>query len=491
MGTDDHSHTPAPEDESESFAELFEAYTAGMKENLRIGDRIRGEIVAVGKENAFVDTGTKSDGVVDLEELRDEQGRLTSRVGDTVELYVVGLSESEIRLSRALSGIGGQAMLEEAYRKQMPVEGTVRETCKGGFRVEVLKHRAFCPVSQIELQYVENPENFVGETFEFRITRFEEGGRNLVVSRRVLLEEQQKAAQKDFFQSLAVGQDLEGTITRLMPYGAFVELIPGVEGMVHVSELQWSRTEKPEQCVRTGDSVRVKVIDVAADSKTGRLKIALSIKQLSADPWETVEENFQSGDRLKGRVTRCTGFGAFVEIAPGLEGLVHISEMSYVKRILKPEDVVSPGDEVSVAIQNIDAAGRRISLSMREVEGDPWQDVSRKFQVGQTVAGRLEKKERFGFFIRLEPGITGLLPQSKIRESTLGKDLERYNIGDEIPVVVENIQPTERRISLVPADETSVENWQRYTGGSQTPATLGDLGAKLQEALKKRRGSNR
>jgi len=485
MGTDENSPKPEPEEDSQSFAELFEAYTSGMKENLQVGDRIRGEIVAIGKDNAFVSTGTKSDGVVELAELRDEHGRLNCGLGDPVELYVVDITESEIRLSRALSGIGGRAMLEEAYRKQMPVEGVVRETCKGGFRVEILKHRAFCPISQIDLQYVEKPEEFVGETFEFRITRFEEGGRNLVISRRVLLEEQQKAARAAFFQGLAEGQVFDGTVTRLMPYGAFVELIPGVEGMVHVSELQWSRTEKPEQCVQPGDPVRVKVIDVAADEKSGRHKIALSIKQLGADPWDTVEQKFQSGDRLKGRVTRCTGFGAFVEIAPGLEGLVHISEMSYVQRIHKPEDVVSPGDEVPVVVQNIDAAARKISLSMRAAEGDPWQDAAEKFPVGKNLTGRIEKKEPFGFFVNLAPGITGLLPKSKMRESSTGLDFAKYKVGDPIPVVVESLQPAERKISLAPAQPAAAENWQQYTAGSERP-TLGDLGAKLQDALKKK-----
>lgn len=482
MGTGENSQKP---DEEQSFAALFEAYSSGMNENLRVGDRIRGEVVAIAKDNAFVDTGTKIDGVVDLAELRDEDGRLTCRVGDRVELYVVEVLESEIRLSRALSGIGGRAMLGEAHRKQMPVEGTVRATCKGGVRVELLKHDAFCPISQIDLHYVENPEEYVGETFEFRIVRFEEGGRNLVVSRRVLLEEQQKAAEKAFLQNLAEGQILEGTVTRLMPYGAFVALIPGLEGMVHISELQWSRTETPDQCVRPGDSVRVKVIGITEDAKSDQPKIALSIKQLGTDPWETVEEKFQAGDRLKGRVTRCVPFGAFVEIAPGLEGLVHISEMSYVKRILKPEEIVSPGEEVPVVIQNIHAAGRKIALSMREAEGDPWQNVSEKFQVGQTVTGRLEQKEPFGFFVRLEPGITGLLPKSKMRESALGSELEKTKVGDRIAVIVEDLQPGERKITLAPADPASTESWQPYAGRNEGPG-MGELGAKLQAALKKK-----
>jgi len=487
MGADENSRSTVPENDSESFAELFEAYTAGMKENLQVGDRIRGEIVAIEKDRAFVSTGTKSDGIVDLDELRNEHGELAFRVGDPVELYVVEASEVQIRLSRALSGIGGRALLQEAYRKQMPVEGIVRETCKGGFRVEVLKNRAFCPVSQIDLQYVEEPENFVGQTFEFRITRFEEGGRNLVLSRRVLLEEQQEAAHKAFFQTLSVDQVLEGTVTRLMPYGAFVELIPGVEGMVHVSELQWSRTEKPEEVLHPGDSIRVKVLDIAADEKSGRPKIALSVKRLGTDPWETVEQHFRPGNRLKGRVTRCAGFGAFVEIAPGLEGLVHISEMSYVKRILKPDDLVRVGDEVPVVIQNIDAAARKISLSMREAEGDPWQDVSAKYRIGQTVEGRIEKKERFGFFVALEPGITGLLPKSKMRQTSLGPDLEKTRVGDKIPVVVENLQVEERKMTLAPADPSASADWRQYAADSQSPA-LGDLGAKLKDAMNKKRG---
>ena len=483
--TDNKNKNGHAEEQEESFAALLESYGPGMDVDISIGDKIHGKIVSIGRDSVFVDTGTKIDGVVDKAELLDENRQLTVEEGDTLDLYVVSVTEDEIRLSKALSGIGGLEMLKEAYAKAAPVEGKITETCKGGFRVEVLQRRAFCPISQVDINFVKEPSDFVGQTLEFLITTLEEKGKNIVVSRRALLARQQEKSRKEFYKELTVGSEMEGRVTRTMPYGVFVKLADGVEGMVHISELGWSKVAKPADVVKIGDTVRVKVIGMEPDKKPGMLKISLSMKRLTEDPWNSVVRQFSEGDKVQGTVTRCAGFGAFVEVAPGIEGLVHISEMSYTKRVLKTEDIVSAGETVSVVVKEIDPAKRRLSLSIRDAAGDPWMEVGEKFAVGQSLTGVLEKKEKFGFFIALSPGITGLLPKSKISQGQKSAELAKLKEGDAIPVIIEAIDSGKRKITLAPGNTENEQNWQKFAGDDS--GTIGSLGEKLSQAITRKK----
>ena len=473
------------DEKEQSFAAMLEAYSPGAETDMGVGDKIKGKIVSIGKDAVFVATGTKIDGVVDKAELIDENGELTLREGDTLELYIVALSDEEIKLSRALSGIGGLNMLKEAYAKSTPVEGKIIEVCKGGVRVEVLQRKAFCPVSQLDITYVENTSDYVGETHHFLISTFEEKGRNIVLSRRALLAREQEKARKEFYKTLTVGDSLDGTVTRIMPYGAFVQLSPGVEGMVHISEMSWSKAATSASIVKVDDIVRVKVIGLESDKKPGMLKISLSMKQLSEDPWLGASEKFHQGDKIQGTVTRCAKFGAFVEVAPGIEGLVHISEMSYTQRVLKPEDVVAPGETVSVMIKDVDLDKRRLSLSIRDAAGDPWIGITEKYKIGQSVEGLLEKKEKFGYFINLEPGITGLLPKSNLNKAGKPAEIEKLKEGDTIAVMIDAINTAERKITLTPTDTAEEQNWQSFSDTSAD--SLGALGEKLQRAMNKKK----
>ena len=340
--------------EEESFADLFESYSAGMSDDLQLGDKISGKIISIGKDAVFLDIGTKVDGIVERAELLDSDGNLLFAEGDDIELYVVARDEHEIRLSKAISGIGGVEMLREAFHSAIPVEGKVQATCKGGFNVEMLQRRAFCPISQMDVEYVETPEDYVGQGYEFLITQFEDNGKNIVVSRRKILAKAMEIEKASFLSTLKQDDVVEGRVTKLMPYGAFVELIPGLEGMVHISELSWSRMEKPEQVIQADDRVLVKVIGITDGEKKNTKKISLSMKQVDEDPWNQVSEIFSTGNKVNGTVTRCMDFGVFVEIAPGIEGLVHISEMSFVKRVVNPADEVTPGESVSVLIKDLD-----------------------------------------------------------------------------------------------------------------------------------------
>ena len=358
--------------ETEDFAALlgqFERAHAGpVKPAPQVGDRVRGRILSIGPERAFVDLGAKSEGVIEVAELTDAEGRLSVGVGDPVDAVVVSRDDQAGTL---LLGRGtgrrfhDSAELEHAFRSQLPVEGLVTGVTKGGIEVQIAGQRAFCPGSQVDNRYVEDLQTFVGQRLTFRITRYQGGKRtNLVVSRRVLLEEEQKARAEEMRARLEVGAVLRGTVTALKDYGAFVDL-GGLEGMVHVSELAYGRVTHPQDVLAVGQPVEVAVLRVEKTSDPKHPdRIALSIRALAGDPWQDVDQRFPVGMRVKGAVTRLQPFGAFVELAPGVEGLVHVSELGAGRRVTHPHEVVNPGDQVEATVLSIDVAKRRIGLSL-------------------------------------------------------------------------------------------------------------------------------
>lgn len=483
--TENHDDTPEQNPEEMSFAELFESYNDDLGRELAPGDMVEGKIISVGRNSVYIDTGTKSDGVVDKQELLDDTGEFLFQAGDVITLYVVSLSESEIILSKAISGAGKAALLEDAVQNRTPVEGKVRAVIKGGFDVDILGKRAFCPVSHMDVKYVEAPEDFVGQTLHFLVTRYEENGRNIVVSRKNLQMEQIKEAQKIFLADVAEGDTVQGIVTRLMPYGAFVELASGVEGMVHISELGWSRIDKPDEVVQPGDSVLVKLLKIEHQNGQDLPKISLSVKQTGADPWDSMDAAFKTGDQVTGKVVRLTGFGAFVEIAPGVDGLVHISEMSHTKRVMRPEDVVEKGQDVQVVIKSIDMDAKRVSLSIKDALGDPWTGISVRYTPGDILEARLEKRETFGLFIGLEPGVTGLMPISSIRKSTDAKSYDALKPGDAVTVLVQQVDEENRRMTLAPPDQKDTDDWQQFAGDKKDKP-MGTMESVLTEALKKK-----
>ncbi len=471
----------------QSFAELFEASLTERGGEVSVGDKITGAIISIEKDFVFVDTGAKLDGVVEKAELLDENGELPYKEGDSIDLYVTSVKGGSVTLSKALGGAGGLEMLENAFQNGLPVEGRVKGTCKGGFNVEVMHHRAFCPVSQIDDKYVEDPEAYVGMNFPFLIVTFEQRGRNLVLSRRKLLDREREESTRAFLEEVKPGQEIKAKITRLAKFGAFAEIAPGLEGMIHVSELSWSRNDNPEDVVSPGDVVTVKITGMEKDEKKNRLKISLSMKQAQSDPWESAEGKFAAGEIVSGKVSRCMDFGAFVEIAPGIEGLVHVSELSYVKRVNKPEEVLTPGDVITVKIKDVDLAKRRISLSLRDAEGDPYAAALEKYKVGQSVTGVVEKKQDFGLFVTLEPGVSGLLPKSKMASAANAADLARLKPGDEVSLNIIDIQADKRKITLAPAGEKEPEDWKRFAEKPAPAQGMGLLGEQLQKAMNKKK----
>lgn len=366
--------------ESASFEDLLnefdQTHPQAQKGEPTVGDKVSGILIAIGEEFAFVDLGAKSEGRLDLAAIRDAEGQFKYAVGDTVETHVTGKDEESGMLllgSQHGHKYHGLDELERAYRQGLPVQGQVTGAVKGGCEVQVAGIRAFCPASQIDIRFIEDLSEFVGQKLDFRITKFEGGRRpNLVVSRRALLEEEQRIKAEELRAQLKEGAVLTGTVTSLKDYGAFVDL-GGLEGMIHISQLAFGHVKHPKEVLQPGQQVEVSVlrIEPATDAKK-REKIALSIRALSRDPWLDAIEQFPAGTRIQGRVARLQPFGAFIELAPGVDGLVHISELGAGRRVQHPSEVLKEGDEVTATVLGVDLERRRISLSLDESrEVDP------------------------------------------------------------------------------------------------------------------------
>ena len=364
---------------NEDFASLFGEFEKkqGMtsKKEPRTGDKVIGTVVSIQSDNIFIDLGSKTEGIVEREELTDDEGNLTVEVGDSIEIVVSGKDESSGTLmlgSRHARRMHGIDELRQAFDDQHPVEGRVTGTIKGGLEVEMSSLRAFCTASQIDINYVEDLEVFIGERLAFLITKVE-GGRhpNLVVSRRALLEEEQQAQAMETRAHLEVGAVMQGKVSSLKEFGAFIDL-GGVEGMIHISELAFGRVEHPQDILSVGQQVEVSVLRIEkTDSPRHPERIALSIRALERDPWRDVLTDYPVGTQVQGTVSRVQPFGAFIELAPGIDGLAHISELEAGRRINHPQEVVSVGDQVQARVLSVDMEKHRIGLSLdKKHEGE-------------------------------------------------------------------------------------------------------------------------
>jgi small subunit ribosomal protein S1 len=357
---------------SEEFAELFENTPAAAEPaEARPGDKVTGTIVQMGDKDAFVDCGMRNELPIAVAELKDEEGNLQYNTGDQVTAHVQkGPEGLKLTLAVKLKDAGRKA-LEDAYTNGTPVEGKVGQTNKGGFAIDLGGVRAFCPYSQIDIRRADNPEEFVGQTYQFKILELSEDGKNVVVSRRALLQADREAQADKTREDIALGDVLEGVVTRLVPFGAFVDL-GGIEGLVHISQISHQRVGDPSDVLREGQEVKVKVLELQNLGMGRSERISLSMKALASDPWPDTAGSLQPGTDVNGRVTRLVDFGVFVELLPGIEGLIHISELAN-HRIIHPREVLNEDEDISVRILDVDLDRRRISLSRKQAsdyEGD-------------------------------------------------------------------------------------------------------------------------
>jgi small subunit ribosomal protein S1 len=362
----------ADSDKDEDFAAMLAEFEGdkGAKKTKRprAGDMISGKIISIGQTSVFVDVGGKAEGQLDRSQVSDPEGKVLVKVGDTIEARVVG-DEGGVLSLRVKLGRGPEARaeLQQAAELGIPVEGLVTEVVKGGVSVDVAGVRGFCPASQIDARFVDDLAVYVGQRLAFRITRYEP--RNLVLSRRALVEEEKQKLAVETRKKLEPGAVLRGKVVSFKPFGAFVDL-GGIEGMLHISELGHQRVERPEDVLRVGQELDVAVLKIEGD------RISLSLKALAADPWRDATANLTEGQRVKGTITRLQPFGAFVEIAPAVEGLVHISELGANRRINHPKEVVAVGQEVEAVVLSIDHDKRRLSLSMAASKDADAADVA-------------------------------------------------------------------------------------------------------------------
>ncbi|MBI5586424.1 MAG: S1 RNA-binding domain-containing protein [Deltaproteobacteria bacterium] len=507
--------------EETSFADLFEAQSRRPKDRgLQPGDPVRGRVVLISREAVFIDYGAKAEGWAALEEFLDADGQPTVSPGDEVSLKFIEYTPSGVHLGTSFgksrgSSAAAQEMLRRAYEAQIPVEGTVLKTNKGGLEVNVSGAVGFCPLSQIDLYYCQNPEAYIGTSQKFLVTEFEEEGRRIILSRKAVLQEEKEVRAAKIRETLAEGQVYEGTVTRLMPFGAFVDL-GGIEGLLHISEISREQVAEPGDRLKVGQVVPVQVIRLDRGEK-GEERISLSMKALEPDPWQTGLP-FAEGDTIEGLVRNLTTYGAFVEVAPGVEGLVHISEISH-RRITHPQQVLTPGQKLMVKVLGIDREKHRVALSAREVadlleegttaeapvstrpaetepaaaaavatlaEGEAPAAKPPQYKppkVGLITRGVVSGVKPYGLFLDLpELGsrTRGLLHQSEFQSASGSSSLKGLKEGETLEVQIIRIDD-QGKISLSQKsireqqEASDLKNYLGQAGGSGKLGTMADL----------------
>jgi small subunit ribosomal protein S1 len=408
-------------------------------------EALEGTVVSISPESVFVDIGRKMDGVLPVGNFRDAAGTLTIHVGDKMLVTVTGRDPegcytlSTIKVERPKDW----SALERAFAEKRAVGGVVTELVKGGLRVDV-GSIAFLPASRSGTKDQAELEKLVGQEIQCRIIKLDTADEDVVVDRRVILEEEEAQAREKKFGELKEGAVVRGTIRSLTDFGAFVDL-GGVDGLLHVADMAWHRIAKPADAVALGDVVEVKILKITPEGR----RISLGLKQLAPDPWTTAAERFHTGDRVQGKVSRLADFGAFVELLPGVDGLIHVSEMSWAKKVRKPSDLLKIGELVEVMVLGVNAGERRISLGLKQTLGDPWEDALKKFPVGAVAEGPVTSLTNFGCFIDLGGGIDGMIHISDItREKRLNHPREALSTGQTVRAVVLEVDRERRRIKL-------------------------------------------
>jgi small subunit ribosomal protein S1 len=408
------------------------------------GEVVRGVIVGVKDTEVLVDVGYKSEGTIPIEEFH--RSGLVPRVGEEIEVYLESKEDAEglIVLSKEKADkIKVWDVITRAYEKGAPVDGKVVEVVKGGLAVDV-GVKAFLPGSQVDLRPVKNLGALVGQPIRARVIKLNRRRGNVVLSRRVVLEEEREEKRKHTLSVLQEGMVMNGVVKNITEYGAFIDL-GGVDGLLHITDMSWGRISHPSELVQVGDTIEVVVLHF--DRETGR--VSLGYKQRGLDPWETVEQRFAPGSRHRGKVVSLTNYGAFVELERGIEGLVHVSEMSWTRRVRHPSKLVNVGDEVDVMVLDVNRGQKRISLGMKQVESDPWGSIEERYQPGQRVQGKVRNLTDFGAFVELEPGIDGLL---HISDMTWARNVthpsEILKKGQAIETAILHVDKEAKRISL-------------------------------------------
>lgn len=453
----------------ESFQELYEESLKSIKE----GEVVRGNIIQITDDYVMVDIGYKSEGQIRISEFKDEGGDIAAKVGDEVDVLLEYHEDEngEIVLSKEkATKIKVWDEISKIYKDDGVIEGRIVSKVKGGLSVDI-GVQAFLPGSQVDLRPVRNLDSLIGQQCQFKILKYNKKRRNVVLSRRVLLEKEREALKSDTLDRLEEGKVLKGVVKNITEYGVFVDL-GGIDGLLHITDMSWGRVGHPSEMCSIGDSIKVIVLNFDSEKE----RVSLGLKQLTDDPWSSVDDRYPEGARVTGRVVSLTDYGAFVELEPGIEGLIHVSEMSWTAKVRHPSKVVSVGDIVEAVVLNLNKDNKRISLGMKQVEPNPWDVIGEKYPVGTTIQGKIKNITDFGLFIGIDEGIDGLVHISDLSwTKRIKHPSELYKKGEEIQAIVLNIDKENERFSLG-VKQLSADPWEdipkRYPVGSSVVGTV-------------------
>ena len=457
----------------EQRAEMFSHYEESLR-SIGEGEIVRGVVLRLDEKEVLVDVGFKSEGVIALSEFPDPS---SIKVGDTIEVFLEKMENQDglVVLSKQRADfVRVWDRVKEAYDEGKVVEGKLVRKIKGGVVVDLYGVEAFLPGSQIALRQVQNVDALLGQPVSVKIIKLNKRRRNIVVSRRAVLEEERDRMKATILKDLAKDQIREGQVKNITDFGAFVDL-GGIDGLLHITDMSWGRVSHPSELVKIGDRVRVKVLNFDPEKE----RISLGLKQLEAYPWEGVEDKYKVGDRVKGKVVSITDYGAFVELEKGVEGLIHVSEMSWTRHVRHPSKVVNIGDMIEAVVLKVDKANEKISLGLKQVEPDPWLTLDQKYPPGMRVKGKVRNLTNFGAFVELEEGIDGLVHVSDMSwTKRVAHPSEVLKKGEAVEVVVLSIDKEHRRISLG-LKQVSDDPWpllaDRFPSGMELNGTINRL----------------
>ncbi|WP_133478349.1 30S ribosomal protein S1 [Cognatilysobacter segetis] len=431
---------------TESFAELFEASQTNLAK-LKPGSIVTGIVVEVRGDVVVINAGLKSEGIVPIEQFRNDAGEIDVGVGDEVKVALDsienGFGETVLSREKAKRAMVWDE-LEQALEKNETITGRISGKVKGGFTVDIKDVRGFLPGSLVDVRPVRDSSYLEGKELEFKLIKLDRKRNNIVVSRRAVVESEHSEEREQLMEKLVEGAVLKGVVKNLTDYGAFVDL-GGIDGLLHITDMAWKRVRHPSEVVEVGQELDVRVLKYDRE----RNRVSLGLKQLGEDPWDNIARRYPANSRVFGKVSNVTDYGAFVEIEPGVEGLVHVSEMDWTNKNVNPSKIVQVGDDVEVMVLDVDEDRRRISLGMKQVTSNPWETFAAIHRKGDKVEGQVKSITDFGIFIGLDGGIDGLVHLSDISWNTTGEDVVRnYKKGDTVEAVVLAVDPERERISL-------------------------------------------
>jgi small subunit ribosomal protein S1 len=460
---------------SENMDDMMDMYEESFK-RFAEGEVVTGRIISVDKDYVLVDIGYKSEGQIRIHEFQDEDGNLIANDGDLVDVMVEWWDDEEERVILSKEKAAKVKVWEEikkSYDEDQTVEGVIVNRVKGGFSVDI-GVQAFLPGSQADLRPIRNLDEMVGKTFTFKILKYNRKRSNIVLSRRVILEEERDSKRSATLDSIEDGKIVDGIVKNITEYGVFVDL-GGVDGLLHITDISWGRVKHPSELFSVGDKITVKILSFDIE----RERVSLGMKQLSEDPWLAATEKYPIGSRVNGKVVSLTDYGSFVELEEGIEGLIHVSEMSWTRKIRHPSKVVSVGDVVETVVLDIKPESRRISLGMKQVVPNPWDVISEKYPVGTTIEGKIKNITDFGLFIGIGEGIDGLVHISDISWiKRIKHPSELYKKGDVVQAIVLDIEKENERFSLG-IKQLQEDPWktvaERYEVGKEITGTVTNL----------------